>query len=111
RFRWPLPSRRRCAPEPEQRLKAVLPGMRSRGYGQIVLLGSLTGNVPSRGFGAYSSSKAAVNAFVETLAYKEKAHGIQVLLAAPNAVKTPLLTQATGGPKLIALSPPRRSYR
>lgn len=82
-------------------VKAVLPGMRTRGCGTIVVLGSLTGYVPSRGFGAYSASKAAVDTFVEILAYEEEPHGIQVLLAAPNAVKTPLLAQASGGPKRL----------
>jgi short-subunit dehydrogenase len=82
--------------------KAVLPGMRARGAGQIVVLGSITGYVPTRGLAAYSASKAAVNSYVEILAHEEKPHGIRVVLAAPNAVKTPLLAQATGGPKIIA---------
>lgn len=85
-----------------QVLEAVLPGMRQRGYGQVVVIGSLTGYVPTRGFSAYSASKAAVNSFVETLAREERRHGIQVLLAAPNAVKTPLLAQAADGPRMIA---------
>jgi short-subunit dehydrogenase len=67
-----------------------------------VVLGSLTGYIPSRGFSAYSASKAAVNGYVETLAYEERVNGIQVLLVAPNAVKTPLLAQAADGPKLIS---------
>jgi NAD(P)-dependent dehydrogenase (short-subunit alcohol dehydrogenase family) len=69
--------------------KAVLPGMRQRGTGQIVVRCSITGYVPPRGVGAYSASKAAVNSFVETLAHEERPHGITVLLVAPNAVKTP----------------------
>lgn len=83
-------------------VKAALPLMRERGRGRIIVLGSLTGYVPTVGFASYSASKAAVNTFVETLAHEEAQHGIQVLLAAPNAVKTPLLNQVTGGPKLIA---------
>ncbi|MWB97004.1 SDR family NAD(P)-dependent oxidoreductase [Agromyces seonyuensis] len=81
--------------------KAVLPGMRERGAGRIVVLGSLTGYLPTHGFAAYSASKAAVNTYVETLAAEERPNGIRVLLAAPNAVKTPLLAQATGAAKLI----------
>lgn len=82
-------------------IEAVLPGMKARRRGQIVVLGSLTGYVPSEGFSAYSASKSAVDAYVEILAHEERANGIQVLLAAPNAVKTPLLSQAVGGPKLV----------
>lgn len=83
-------------------IKAVLPTMRAYAGGQIVVLGSITGYVPSIGISAYSASKAAVNALVETLAYEERDHGIQVLLAAPNAVKTSLLNQATGARGIVA---------
>jgi NAD(P)-dependent dehydrogenase (short-subunit alcohol dehydrogenase family) len=81
--------------------KAVLPPMRARSTGQIIVLGSLTGYVPSQRLAAYSASKAAVNAYVEALAHEERGHGIHVLLVAPSAVKTPLLAQATGGPRMI----------
>jgi NAD(P)-dependent dehydrogenase (short-subunit alcohol dehydrogenase family) len=83
-------------------VKAVLPVMRRRRRGHIVVMGSLTGYFPTNKFSAYSASKAAVNVFVETLAAEEKRHGIDVLLVAPNAVKTPLLRQAVGGPPGIA---------
>jgi NAD(P)-dependent dehydrogenase (short-subunit alcohol dehydrogenase family) len=83
-------------------VKAVLPKMRERRHGQITVLGSLTGYFPTDRFSAYSASKAAVNVFVETLAQEEKRNGIKVLLVAPNAVKTPLLSQAVNGPPGIA---------
>lgn len=83
-------------------IKAVLPGMQQRRRGRIIVLGSLTGYVPTAGFAGYSASKSAVNTLVETLAHEEAPNGVQVLLVAPNAVKTPLLRQATGGPKAIA---------
>lgn len=82
-------------------IEAVLPAMREAGRGQIVVLGSLTGYVPTQKFAAYSASKSAVNAYVETLAREERQSGVQVLLAAPTAVKTPLLAQATGGPEFV----------
>ena len=83
-------------------VKAVLPTMRGRRAGQIIVLGSLTGYFPTDKFSAYSSSKAAVNLFAETLAQEEKRNRIRVLLVAPNAVKTPLLGQAVNGPPGIA---------
>lgn len=83
-------------------VKAVLPVMRQRGGGRIVVMGSLTGYFPTNRLSAYSASKAAVNVFTETLAVEEKPHGIKVLLVAPNAVKTPLLRQAVNGPAGIA---------
>lgn len=81
--------------------KSVLPLMRQRGRGQIVLLGSIAGYFPSRGLGAYSASKAAVNIFAETLAQEEAEHGIQVLLVAPSAVSTPLLQRSTNRTRAI----------
>ncbi|WNG17893.1 SDR family NAD(P)-dependent oxidoreductase [Cystobacter fuscus] len=82
--------------------RAVLPSMRERRSGQIIVLGSITGYIPSKGFAAYSASKAAVNSYTETLDQEERGHGIHVLLVAPNAVKTPLLGQMSGGPAAIA---------
>ncbi|PWJ54324.1 Short-chain dehydrogenase [Quadrisphaera granulorum] len=80
---------------------AVLPVMRQQGRGQVVVLGSLTGYVPTSAFAAYSASKAAVNSFVEVLGQEERRHGIQVLLVSPTAVKTPLLQQAHDGPAFV----------
>lgn len=82
-------------------IEGVLRGMLERHHGQIVVLGSLTGYVPTRGFSAYSASKSAVDTYVETLHHEVKSEGVQVLLVAPNAVKTPLLNQATGGPRFV----------
>ena len=83
-------------------IKSVLPVMRHRRRGRIVVMGSLTGYFPTNKFAAYSASKAAVNIFAEILAQEERCHGIEVLLVAPNAVRTPLLRQAVGGPAEIA---------
>jgi NADP-dependent 3-hydroxy acid dehydrogenase YdfG len=82
-------------------IEGVLHGMLRRHRGQIVVLGSLTGYVPTRGFSAYSASKSAVDTYVETLHHEVKGDGVQVMLVAPNAVKTPLLNQATGGPRFV----------
>ena len=83
-------------------VEAVLPHMRARRSGQVVVLGSMVGFVPSQRFAAYSASKAAVNSYVEILAREERGSGVHVMLVAPSAVKTPLLAQATGGPTLVA---------
>ncbi len=82
-------------------LEAVLPSMRARRTGQVVVLGSLAGYLPMRRFAAYSASKAAVNLLVETVAQEEEPHGVHVMLVAPVGVKTPLLAQASDGPALV----------
>ncbi|KAF8897962.1 NAD(P)-binding protein [Mucidula mucida] len=64
---------------------AVLPHMRKRGTGTIVQVGSRSSwtaeCVPT--WGQYSSSKAALRAFSETLATEVEPFGIRVLIAEP----------------------------
>ncbi|RNL62373.1 SDR family NAD(P)-dependent oxidoreductase [Nocardioides marmoriginsengisoli] len=86
---------------------AVLPAMLARGSGQIVLFGSTAGIVPSRKFAAYGASKAAINYYAEVLAHEAAPQGVSVLLVTPGAIRTPLLQQASDGPKAITAMSPR----
>jgi NAD(P)-dependent dehydrogenase (short-subunit alcohol dehydrogenase family) len=82
--------------------KAVLPGMVSRNRGDVVLFGSITGYSSSTNFAAYCASKSAVNAYGEILIHELRRTKLRIILAAPSAVKTPLLDQAVaGGPKAL----------
>jgi NAD(P)-dependent dehydrogenase (short-subunit alcohol dehydrogenase family) len=82
--------------------KAVLPGMVSRNRGDVVLFGSITGYSASTNFSAYCASKSAVNTYCEILIHEHRHTGLRIILAAPSAVKTPLLDQAVeGGPKAL----------
>jgi NAD(P)-dependent dehydrogenase (short-subunit alcohol dehydrogenase family) len=82
--------------------KAVLPGMVSRNRGDVVLFGSITGYSASTNFSAYCASKSAVNTYAEILIHEHRHTGLRIILAAPSAVKTPLLNQAVeGGPKAL----------
>jgi NAD(P)-dependent dehydrogenase (short-subunit alcohol dehydrogenase family) len=82
--------------------KAVLPGMVSRNRGDVVLFGSITGYSASTNFSAYCASKSAVNTYCEILIHEHRHTGLRIVLAAPSAVKTPLLDQAVeGGPKAL----------
>lgn len=84
-------------------VKSALPYLMQRKQGQIVLLGSLAGEVFSQNFSAYGASKAAVNAFGEVLAEELRGTGVQVLTVRPAAVSTPLVQQATGKGGLTGL--------
>ncbi len=85
---------------------AVIPAMVARAAGQIVLFGSTAGIVPSRKFAAYGASKAAINYYGEVLSREVEPQGVSVVLVTPGAVRTPLLAQASDGPKAInAMSP------
>jgi NAD(P)-dependent dehydrogenase (short-subunit alcohol dehydrogenase family) len=82
--------------------KAVLPGMVSRNRGDVVLFGSITGYSSSTNFSAYCASKSAVNTYGEILIHELRHTKLRMILAAPSAVKTPLLDQAiAGGPKAL----------
>lgn len=84
-------------------VKAALPYLLPRRQGQIVLLGSLAGEIFSQNFAAYGASKAAVNAFGEVLTEELRGTGVQVLTVRPAAVATPLIQQATGEGGLVGL--------
>ena len=68
--------------------RTILPGMLERGRGRIVITGSGAGYLPGSTNTAYSSSKAAVNRFAETLAASLRETPVRVFLFSPGLVKT-----------------------
>jgi NADP-dependent 3-hydroxy acid dehydrogenase YdfG len=75
-------------------IHAVLPQMRARQDGLIILVSSLAGVRPSSlGGAAYSAAKHAANALIKVLAAEEKDNGIRATILAPGEVNTPLLDE------------------
>jgi len=72
-------------------VKAVLPVMRKRGSGEIVLFASLAGWMPTPRMAAYTATKFAVVGLAETLAMELQGSGITVRCVCPGAVQTPML--------------------
>jgi 3-oxoacyl-[acyl-carrier protein] reductase len=68
--------------------RAVIPGMLARGGGRIVNVASGAAYLPGVSTTAYSSSKAAVHRFSETLARQLESHGIPVFSISPGLVRT-----------------------
>lgn len=69
--------------------RAVLPGMRSRGYGRIVNLASVAGRSISEISNVhYSTAKAAILGFTRKLAFEEAGNGITLNAVAPGTVFT-----------------------
>ena len=67
--------------------QAIVPAMKKRGYGRIVLMASRAAlGRPDRG--AYSSTKAAMLALARTWALEFGAHGITVNAVAPGPIAT-----------------------
>jgi NAD(P)-dependent dehydrogenase (short-subunit alcohol dehydrogenase family) len=80
--------------------RALIPGMRSRGYGKIVNLSGGGATSPRPFFGAYAASKAAVVRLTENLAEELRGTGLNINAIAPGALNTRLLTQAlAAGPE------------
>lgn len=73
---------------PMRLAQAVAPGMRDRGRGQIVNIGSIFGSINFAHFASYSSSKAGLRAFSQALRRELAGSGVDVTYVAPRAVKT-----------------------
>lgn len=68
--------------------QAVLPGMRARGSGVIVNISSSVTLRPLPALSVYSASKAALNAFTESLALETAQFGIPTRLILPGSAPT-----------------------
>lgn len=69
-------------------IRAVLPHMRGRRAGRIVLVGSLAGRAAIPFQTHYSMTKAAVDALAAGLGLEVAAYGIDVVLVEPGDIKT-----------------------
>jgi 3-oxoacyl-[acyl-carrier protein] reductase len=68
--------------------RAVIPGMIERGRGRIVITASGAAYLPGSTSTAYSTSKAGITRFGETLARQLEPHGIPVFPISPGLVRT-----------------------
>ncbi len=69
---------------------AVLPAMRHRGSGGIIIVSSLAGFVPLADAPAYSASKAALVSYALALRDALASEGVKVMAACPGFVATPM---------------------
>ncbi len=75
--------------------KAVVPHMRSRGYGRIVNIASIAGKEGNPRMSPYSATKAGVIAFTKSLGKELALDGVCVNAVAPAVVQTRILDQLT----------------
>jgi NAD(P)-dependent dehydrogenase (short-subunit alcohol dehydrogenase family) len=68
---------------------AVLPGMKERGHGNIVTIGSVNG-IAALGDPAYSAAKAGLISLTRSLALEYGRFGIRANIVLPGTVRTPL---------------------
>jgi NAD(P)-dependent dehydrogenase (short-subunit alcohol dehydrogenase family) len=68
--------------------RAVLPQMRQRRRGRIVLISSIAGRIGSLGVSAYCASKFALEGFGESLSMEVEPLGLRVILIEPGIIRT-----------------------
>ncbi len=71
-------------------LRAVLPGMRERGWGRVVNFASMAGKDGNPNLSAYSASKAAVIAMTKSVGKELARSGVVVNAVAPAVFETPM---------------------
>ncbi len=70
--------------------RALLPGMKKRGFGRIVFVSSkATLQGAGAGLGAYAASKAGINQIVSALADETRSYDINVNAVLPSVIDTP----------------------
>jgi NAD(P)-dependent dehydrogenase (short-subunit alcohol dehydrogenase family) len=72
--------------------QAVLPTMRTQGYGRIVTIGSTGGRFTSPGAGAYHTVKYAIEALSLSMGAEVAPFGVRVVLIDPTGVRTPFVS-------------------
>ncbi len=71
--------------------RAVIEGMRSRGFGRIVNIGSVNGQAGQYGQANYAAAKSGIHGFTKALALEGAAKGITVNAVAPGYVDTEMV--------------------
>ena len=66
----------------------VLPGMRARGFGRVIHIGSMGGKLTFPGGGVYHASKYALEALSDAMRYELQPFGVEVVLIEPGAIRT-----------------------
>ena len=74
----------------------VLPGMRERGAGTIVNIGSMGGRLSFPGGGIYHATKYAVEALSDALRFEVRGFGVDVVLIEPGLIVTNFGEAAAG---------------
>lgn len=82
-----------------QLCQALAPGMKARGGGAIVAVGSNAAGVPRSGMAAYAASKAAMQQYLRCLGLELAGHGVRCNLVAPGSTDTPMQRQLWTSPE------------
>ncbi len=81
----------------------LLPGMRERGYGRVVMVGSMLASFPLAYRSSYVASKAAIKGFADAARFEMSPFGVWITTVEPGSVNTGISERRT---KYIADSSP-----
>lgn len=86
---------------------AVFGGMRTRGFGRIVNIGSVNGQAGQYGQVNYAAAKSGIHGFTKALAQEGAKKGITVNAVAPGYIDTDMVRAVPGGvlQKIVARIP------
>lgn len=76
-------------------MQVVLPGMKERHHGTIINMSSIAGFKAFQNHAAYVASKFGVHGLSETVRQEVSGENIRIMLVAPGAAETELLTHVT----------------
>jgi len=85
--------------------RAVLPGMRARGAGKLIVIASDNGRRPEAGGSAYVASKFGAVGFALSIAGELHADGVNVHIVEPGCVDTPWYPPEQEAPRERMLAP------
>ena len=96
--------------------RLLLPGMRQRGSGRVMLLASTAGFQPGPRMAVYFATKSYVLSFGEAIAYELRGSGVTVTVLCPGATATDFFKVAGAGenalgPMMSAAAVARIGYR
>jgi len=73
----------------------LLPGMRHRGYGRVVMVGSMLASFPLAYRSSYVASKAALKGFATATRFEMAPHGVWLCTVEPGSVNTGISERRT----------------
>ncbi|MFR9754068.1 SDR family oxidoreductase [Nocardia sp. 004] len=75
--------------------RALLPGMRERGYGRVVMVGSMLASFPMPYRSSYAATKAALRNFATAARFEESPFGVWLTTVEPGQTNTGLWERRT----------------
>ncbi|MBJ8346012.1 SDR family oxidoreductase [Antrihabitans sp. YC2-6] len=80
---------------PVRLTQLVLPGMRARGYGRIVMVGSMLASFPLAYRSSYVATKAAIKGFSDAARFEVSPFGVWVTTVEPGSINTGISERRT----------------